>query len=149
MPPTLREVYKRLKPKDFEIFSAALIIAQKEGHRFLEHCGQSGDQGVDTKLLNRFGNIVIVQSKLYASTNRVGQPELRDFFGSTYHHKSVYGYFVTTSTFTRAARQFIYANGSRIRVIDGPQIEMLLQKKRQNIALALRDIYQQISVAKA
>lgn len=139
IPRTLREVYT-MGPTKFEIFSAAVLIAMGEGHRFLTHCGQSGDQGIDVKLRNLYHNTVVVQCKLYAPENHVGQPELRDFWGSILFHQAVYGFFVTTSTFTPAALQLIASSQGRIRPIDGRQLEYLLQHRSREIALALHEV---------
>ncbi len=101
VPRTRADIFARMDDRQFELFSAAVIMAMGEGHRFLEHCGQSGDQGIDSKLLNIYSQPVVVQSKLYAPDNSVGQPLLRDFLGSIVFHRAVYGFFVTTSSFTR------------------------------------------------
>ncbi len=140
IPRTASEAFALLSDAQFEIFSAAVIIALGEGHRFLAHCGQSGDQGIDAKLLNLFNYTVVVQSKRYAPDNSVGQPLLRDFLGSIYYHKAAYGYFVTTSYFTAAAQQFIAGTNGRIRAIDGRLLELYLQRRSREIELALRDI---------
>ena len=139
IPRTLNEVFG-LGDELFEVFSAAVIIGMGEGHRFLKHCGQSGDEGIDAKLLNQYHLTVVVQSKLYGLDNHVGQPKLRDFLGAIIHEKAVYGFFVTTSTFTLAARRWIAEMDGRIRAIDGRQLELLLQHRRREIALAYRDI---------
>ncbi len=139
VPRTLAEVHL-MGPTQFEVFSAAVLVAMGEGYRFLRHCGKSGDQGIDVTLLNLYHNPVAVQCKLYASDNHVGQPELRDFLGSILWHQAVYGFFVTTSTFTPAALRFITGTNGRIRPIDGRQLEVLLQYRTREIALALHDI---------
>src|SRR5690242_3824611 len=64
IPCTLDEVFQ-LNPKEFEVLSAAVVVGMGEGHRFLKHCGQSGDQGIDAKLLNQYHLTVAIQSKLY------------------------------------------------------------------------------------
>ncbi len=81
IPRTAREAFTSLSDAQFEIFSTAVIIAQGEGHRFLAHCGQSGDQGIDAKLLNLFNYTVVVQPKRYAPDNAVGQPPVEGFSG--------------------------------------------------------------------
>jgi hypothetical protein len=139
IPRTLAEVYA-LGEKRFEPFSAAVIMGMGEGHRFLRHSGQSGDQGVDAVLLNLFSQEVIVQSKLYAKEDHVGSPALRDFLGCLSYHHAVYGYFVTTSTFSPAAQQVINSSDGRIRPIDGNRLERLLQRRNREIALAWQDI---------
>ena len=139
IPRTLAEVHL-FDPTEFEVFSAAVVVALGEGHRFLKHCGQSGDQGIDTKLLNIYRLTVVVQSKLYAYDNPIVPAQVRDFQGAMDHEKAVYGFFVTTSTFTSAARRWVADMGGRIRTIDGRQLELLLQQRRREIALAYRDI---------
>lgn len=139
VPRNLPQVYA-LGPERFEIFSAAIVIALGEGHRFAHHTGQSGDQGVDAKLNNLYGQVVIVQSKLYAPDHTIGSPELRDFLGALSLHQAAYGFFVTTSTFTPAALQVIAHARGRIRTIDGYKLLALLQSREREIRLALHDI---------
>lgn len=144
IPRTLDEVLD-LAPKEFEVFSAAVVVGMGEGHRFLQHCGRSGDEGIDVKLRNLYQQTVVIQCKLYALDNHIGQSELRDFLGSIIHEKAVYGFFITTSTFTSAARRWIAETDVRIRGIDGRQLELLLQRRRREIALAYRDILSDIA----
>lgn len=139
VPRTLDEVL-RLDPKEFEILSAAVVIGMGEGHYFLKHCGQRGDEGIDAKLLNHYRLPVVVQSKLYGYENHIEPTQVRDFMGAIIHEKAVYGFFVTTSTFTSAAYRWIAEMGGRIRTIDGRQLEMLLQNRWREIALAYCDI---------
>ena len=139
IPRTLDEVHL-FDPTEFEVFSAAVVISLGEGHRFLKHCGQSGDQGIDTKLLNTYRLTVVVQSKLYRHDRPIEPTQVRDFQGAIDHEKAVYGFFITTSTFTSASRRWIADTGGRIRTIDGRQLESLLQQRRREIALAYRDI---------
>lgn len=139
IPRTLEEVL-RLSPRQFEIFAAAVLIALGDGHSFLQHCGQSGDEGVDVKLLNIYHHKVIVQCKLYAQDNHIGQSELRDFWGSISYHNAVYGFFVTTSTFTSSAHRLISASGGRIRPVDGRRLQDILKDRPHEVALAFLDV---------
>jgi hypothetical protein len=140
VPHTLAEVYRMMDYNEFEIFSAAVVMALGEGHRFLKHCGGSGDQGVDAKLLNQLGLTVAIQSKFYAPENHVGSAELREFGFAIDLHKAAYGFFVTTSTFTEGARWVVSRANGRIRTIDGRQLEIILKHRSREIALALSDI---------
>lgn len=139
VPRNLKEVYQLMNPRQFEIFSAALVMCAAPGHRFLQHSGGSGDMGVDAKLLNQVGCLVAVQSKFYSPDNHVPHAELREFYGAIGLQKAVYGYFVTTSSYTPAALNGFWGN-MKVHMIDGRKIESLLQYKRYELAQALRDI---------
>nr|WP_255513285.1 restriction endonuclease [Geminicoccus harenae] len=90
--------------------------------------GRSGDDGVDGVIdqdalgLDR----VYVQAKRYAESNKVGAGAIRDFFGSLDRHKANKGLFVTTSTFSPAARETAEFLSKRIVLIDGPQLAKLM-----------------------
>lgn len=127
--------------KKFEYFSAALVIAMGEGHRFHSCVGGAGDWGIDTKLLNLHNCIVIVQSKFYADDHTVKPTEMRDFVGAlSLEKRAVYGFFVTTSKFTEQALQTANATSGRVRTIDGAKIEALLLHRSREVALAWRDV---------
>lgn len=140
IPKTAAQVKASMDETEFEKFSAALIIAVGEGHRFHMHSGKSGDEGVDALLLNLYSNRVVIQSKHFAPDVHVGQPDIRDFFGSIAYHNAVYGFFVTTSTFTDPALHFIRGTRGRIRIIDAWRMDALLKYRYREVALAYRDV---------
>lgn len=86
--------------------------------------GRSGDGGVDGVIdhdplgLDR----VYVQAKRYA----VGAGAIRDFFGSLDRFKAAKGPFVTTSAFTRDARDTAEMLSKRIVLIDGDRLVRLM-----------------------
>src|SRR6266571_6196330 len=100
IPRNLAQLHSMMDYTQFEIFSTALIIARGEGHRFKEHSGKANDKGIDARLYNIHHNIVAVQSKLYAHDNHIEPTQVRDFIGAVTVSEAVYGFFVTTSTFT-------------------------------------------------
>jgi hypothetical protein len=140
IPQTLAQIHTFMDHDQFEYFSAALVIALGEGHRFHSRVGGAGDDGVDAKLTNLYGNLVLVQSKLYSSGNNVGPDLVRDFMGAISLKDAVYGYFVTTSELTKQAWQTAKSSRRPIRVIDGKRIERMLQHRSREIALAYRDV---------
>lgn len=146
IPKTAAEVHQNMSFEEFEYFAAAVVLALGQGHRFHQHCGGSGDQGVDAKLLNHYGQIVAVQTKLYASDNTVGSSELRDFGYAISLHHAAYGFFVTTSKFSSDAKWVIEKAGGLIRPIDGRQLDVLLQHRSREIALAYQDILSRLCV---
>jgi restriction endonuclease Mrr len=142
---TATEAYRTMTPTEFELFSAAVIIAAEKarGLAFVAHSGGTRDRGVDVRLRNAWGGNVIVQSKRYA--NKVGGEALLHFKGSIELHKAAYGFFVTTSTFTKEAQRVISSPGSRIYGIDSRKLDLYLRYHRQEIAQTYGNIQQRIT----
>ncbi len=69
---------------------------------------------------------VYVQAKRYANGNNIGSGAIRDFFGSLDRHKAAKGLFVTTSSFSSAARETADFLSKRIVLIDGEQLTTLM-----------------------
>lgn len=90
--------------------------------------GRGGDNGLDGVIdqdalgLDR----VYIQAKRYGLDNLVGPNAIRDFFGSLDIAKASKGVFITTSSFTKQARETADRLGKRIVLIDGEQLAMLL-----------------------
>ncbi len=140
VPRTLSEAIK-MNPEEFELLSAAVLLSLGEGYTFIEHCGKGGkDQGVDILLRNKYQQYVVAQCKRNAEDNPSGSPKMREFLGSIAHYDAVYGYFVTTSTFTNDAIEVVHKAGGRIRMLNGIRLHALLQHRHREIALAYRDI---------
>lgn len=92
--------------------------------------GQSGDNGVDGVIdQDPLGvDQIYLQAKRYGAANSVGPGDIRDFYGALSIKKATKGIFVTTSNFTGAAQQTARDLGSRIVLIDGPQLAKLMIK---------------------
>jgi pSer/pThr/pTyr-binding forkhead associated (FHA) protein len=89
---------------------------------------QTGDGGVDVIAVNKgviFRGKYLVQCKRYSISHKVSLPEVMSFFGriAAEHAK---GIFVTSSNFTRHAKQFAESNG--INLIDGEELKTLVQR---------------------
>lgn len=90
--------------------------------------GRSGDGGVDGVIdQDPLGvDQIYVQAKLYAEGNNIGPGAIRDFFGALNLRRATKGIFVTASTFSSNARETADALGSRIVLIDGPELARLM-----------------------
>jgi restriction system protein len=101
--------------------------------------GRSGDDGVDGVIdqdalgLDR----VYIQAKRYGVGNNIGSGAIRDFFGSLDRHKASKGLFVTTSTFSTAARETAEFLSKRIVLIDGEHLAKLMI--RYNVGCRVED----------
>lgn len=90
--------------------------------------GKPNDGGVDGVIdqdalgLDR----VYVQAKRYADSSTVGSGAIRDFFGALDGFKATKGVFLTTSTFSQAAKDTAGSLSKRIVLIDGQQFVRLM-----------------------
>lgn len=88
---------------------------------------QSADGGVDVVAVNNgviFRGKYLVQCKRYNPKNKVTRPEIIAFFGRIASEPGAKGIFVTSSSFTRGAKEFAQATG--INLIDGEEVERLV-----------------------
>jgi restriction system protein len=67
---------------------------------------------------------IYVQAKRW--TNPVGRPEIQKFFGALHGQRATKGVFITTSTFTRDARDFANDVTPRVILIDGRELAGLM-----------------------
>ena len=118
-------------PAFFERLIVNLLLAMGYGGTAAEAgraLGRSGDDGVDGVIdqdalgLDR----VYIQAKRYAASNNIGSGAIRDFSGSLNLHRASKGLFVTTSTFSAAARDTAALLNQRIVLIDGEHLTKLM-----------------------
>jgi restriction system protein len=106
-------------PSFFEQLIVDLLVAMGCGgsHKnAAEQLGRAGDGGVDGVINeDRLGlDRVYVQAKRYARGNAVGRPEVQAFVGSLVGLGATKGVFVTTSTFSPQARDFVRHLSQRV-----------------------------------
>jgi restriction system protein len=92
----------------------------------LERVGGGGDGGIDGIIsLDKLGlERVYVQAKRWQ--NSVGRPEIQGFHGSLTGRRARKGVFITTSSYTRDARDFARQVADTIVLIDGRQLAELM-----------------------
>lgn len=125
----------RLSPTEFEEFVGIVLEAMGMEYTQVQRIGGSGDHGADLLARNTFQLRVIVQCKLYTPGNQVGSPDLQRFLGSITHYQAIYGWFITTSTFTKPALDFSSVHSGRIRLLDGAQLLALITQRQREISL--------------
>lgn len=118
---------RNLQPAGFERLVVSLLLAMGYGVRGDgEHIGRSGDEGVDGVIReDKLGlDLVYVQAKRWQAN--VGRPDVQAFVGSLAGLKARKGVFITTSAFSREARDYLDRIETRVVLIDGTQLAKLM-----------------------
>jgi restriction system protein len=92
-----------------------------------EAIGRSGDGGIDGIIKeDRLGlDIVYIQAKRWDDAT-VGRPEIQKFAGALQGQRARKGIFITTSTFSEAAQEYVSRIDSKIVLIDGETLAQLM-----------------------
>lgn len=118
-------------PAFFEQVIVDLLVAMGYGGSHKDaaaQLGRTGDGGVDG-IVNedRLGlDRIYVQAKRYAPANPVGRPDVNGFVGSLVGLGATKGVFVTTSTFSQPARDYVKHLAQRVILIDGRELADLM-----------------------
>jgi restriction system protein len=101
-----------LEPSEFEVWSGMLF--QLLGYQ-VENTQDVADHGIDLVVVGPEARYGLVQCKRYRGT--VGEPTVRDLFGTMTHERSDHAWLVTTGGISRQARD--WASGKPIDLWDG------------------------------
>jgi restriction system protein len=112
-------------PRFFERLVVDLLVAMGYGGSRRdagERIGQSGDGGVDGIIKeDRLGfDVVYIQAKRWEGT--VGRPAVQGFAGSLEGFRARKGVLITTSSFTKDAKDYVDRIEKKIVLIDGEQL---------------------------
>jgi restriction system protein len=120
-----------LDPTGFEDLVIRLLGAMGYGKSgALERTSASGDAGIDGIIsqdplgLDR----IYVQAKRYAVDRSIERPKIHEFAGALLGKQGDRGVYITTSSFTRGAREEAERINARIELIDGDRLAALLLK---------------------
>jgi restriction system protein len=124
----IAEVLDSIRDQDSGFFEKLVLdVLQAMGYGgsrddAAERLGQSGDEGVDGVIReDRLGlDQIYVQAKKWADP--VGRPEIQKFFGALHGQRATKGVFITTSSFTRGARDFANDVTPRVILVDGREL---------------------------
>ena len=120
---------KKCSPKFFEKLVVDLLVAMGYGGSRIDAgqaVGQSGDGGIDGIIKeDKLGlDAVYIQAKRWYGT--IGRPVIQAFTGSLEGQRARKGVFITTSQFTKEAKEYIKFIEKRIVLIDGEQLMQLM-----------------------
>ncbi|MFH1060274.1 MAG: restriction endonuclease [Pseudomonadota bacterium] len=121
---------KTCSPAFFERTVVDLLLAMGYGGSRREAgatIGKSGDGGIDGIIKeDKLGlDVVYIQAKRW-DAGTVGRPDIQKFAGALQGQRAKKGVFITTSAFTKEAREFASFIDTRIVLIDGEQLAQLM-----------------------
>lgn len=105
-----------------------------------------GDGGIDGIIHeDALGlDAVYIQAKRYAPDSKVGRPAIQQFIGSLTGEGATKGVFVTTSTFSAEARDYLKKVQHRVVLIDGSQLARVMVRHgvgvRDRLAYVIRSV---------
>jgi len=124
----LLERISQSSPAFFEQLVLDLLHAMGYGTNAddLERTGRAGDEGIDGVIsLDKLGfERVDVQAKRWQG--HVGRPEVQAFVGAIAGRRAKKGVFITTSNFTREAREYGNRMSEQVVLIDGKRLTQLM-----------------------
>lgn len=128
------ELRRRLQESSPEFFERAVIellwaMGYGGEHGKKRHVGQSNDGGIDGIIQQDALGLsnVYIQAKRYADNNSVGGPTIQQFIGALAVQNADRGVFITSSTFTAAAKEAARkVTGKNVVLIDGIKLTSLM-----------------------
>lgn len=122
---------RRMSPSFFEQLVVDLLVAMDYGGSHADAAaviGRSGDGGIDGIIKeDKLGlENIYVQAKRWKEGSTVGRPDIQQFAGALQGQKARKGVFMTTSSFSREAREYAHAVQATIVLIDGQQMAELM-----------------------
>ncbi len=115
-------------PEFFERLVVKLLVGMGYGGSFRDAgqaVGKSGDGGIDGIIKeDRLGlDVIYIQAKRWEGS--VGRPEIQKFAGALQGHRARKGVFITTSSFSKEAKDYVEKIDSKI-LIDGLTLANLM-----------------------
>lgn len=124
----LLDAFKACSPVFFEKIVLQLLVALGYGGSIADAAKttrRTGDDGIDGVIKeDRLGlDVIHIQAKRWKDP--VGRPEIQNFAGSLEGQRGRKGVFITTSTFTPGAREYVSRIEKKIILIDGGELAKL------------------------
>ena len=128
---------KEASPSFFERVVVDLLVKMGYGGNRQDAgraLGKSGDGGIDG-IINedRLGlDVIYIQAKRWEGV--VGRPEIQKFAGALQGQRARKGVFITTSSFTKEAREYASVIDSKIILIDGEHLSKLMAEHNVGVS---------------
>ena len=118
-------------PGFFEKLVVELLVSMGYGGSRREAAravGQSGDEGIDGIIdEDRLGlDTIYIQAKKWKGDTSIGRPEIQKFVGALQGQRAKKGIFITTSHFTKTAKEYVKNIDTKVVLIDGARLTELM-----------------------
>lgn len=141
-----QEILSKLKsvhPSFFEKIVIQLLVKMGYGGSIQDAgkaIGRSGDEGIDGVIKeDKLGlDTIYIQAKRWEGV--VGRPELHKFVGALAGQGAKKGIFITTSSFTKEAKDYIPRNETKIVLIDGEKLAQYMID--YNLGVSVQNTYE-------
>lgn len=136
---------RNLTPTFFEHLVVELLVKMGYGGSITDAgkaIGRSGDEGIDGTIKeDKLGlDIIYIQAKRWQQSNVVGRPEIHKFVGALAGQGAKKDVFITTSSFTKEALDYVPRNETKIVLISGVQLAQLMID--YNLGVTLQQSYE-------
>ena len=133
------EKIKSCSPSFFERLVVELLVAMGYGGTLQDAgkaIGKSGDGGIDGIIKeDRLGlDVIYLQAKRWEGN--VSRPEIQKFAGALLGNQARKGVFITTSDFTKEARDYVKTISSNIILINGEELAELMIDYNVGVSVA-------------
>ena len=83
---------------------------------------------------------IYIQAKRYKLDNTVGKPQIQQFSGALDEQKATKGVFITTSTYSKEAKQYVQNLNKKIVLIDGQELARYMIE--YNVGVSTKQVYE-------
>jgi len=137
------QLLQRLREEDPEFLERTVLkllhaMGYGSSEDDLQHLGGSGDGGVDGVIRqDKFGlDQIYIQAKRYGSAT-VGRPDIQSFVGALTGQHATRGVFITTSSFSREAKEFARTiQQYRVILVDGEDLVRLMIENKVGVTVS-------------
>ncbi len=132
-------------PQFFEHLVVDLLVKMGYGGSFANsaHVTQYvHDDGIDGIIYeDKLGlDKIYIQAKRYKLDNTIGKPQIQQFSGALDEQKATKGVFITTSTYSKEARQYVEKLNKKIVLIDGQELARYMIE--YNVGVSTKQVYE-------
>lgn len=132
-------------PSFFEHLVVDLLVKMGYGGSFANsaHVTQYvHDDGIDGIIYeDKLGlDKIYIQAKRYKLENTVGKPQIQQFSGALDEQKATKGVFITTSSYSKEAKQYVEKLNKKIVLIDGQELARYMIE--YNVGVSTKQVYE-------
>ena len=138
----MMEQIDNISPAFFECLVVQLLIKMGYGggiNQAATVTGGPGDEGIDGVINEDKPGLDVIYIQAKHWSNQISRPELQKFVGALQGKRARKGVFITTSTFSQGARDYVKHLDIKVILIDGEMLARLMTE--YNLGVAIKSVY--------